>query len=100
MAAKTKGSAFENSLERLEQIVEELQGEELSLEMRLKRFEEGVALVRECKKALEGAAKRVEVLVKTSGGKLETRLFDEVRQRLRETTGGDFEAKGEQENSD
>ena len=66
MAAKNKGT-FENSLERLEAIVEELQATELPLETRLKRFEEGVALVRECKKALDSAAKKVEVLVKSSG---------------------------------
>ncbi len=92
MAGKGKGTGFEHSLKRLEAIVEELQGSELPLETRLKRFEEGVALVRECKKELEGAARKVEVLVKSSGGKLETRLFDEVRQRLRETASGDFEA--------
>jgi exodeoxyribonuclease VII small subunit len=91
MATKTaaKGS-FESALQRLEAIVEEMQSSELSLEARLKRFEEGVALVRECAKALEAAAKKVEVLVKSSGGKLETRLFDEVRQRLRETESGDY----------
>lgn len=92
MSVKNKGT-FENSLERLESIVEELQSAELPLETRLKRFEEGVAFVRECKKALEGATKRVEVLVKSSGGKLETRLFDEVRERLRETSSGEYEAK-------
>ena len=97
MATKTKGSAFEDSLDRLEKIVEELQGADLPLESRLKRFEEGVALVRECRKSLEGAAKKVEVLVKSSGGKLETRLFDEVRQRLRETSSGDYEVKEEAE---
>lgn len=90
MAVKAKGS-FENALDRLEKIVEELQATDLPLETRLKRFEEGVALVRECKKALEGATKKVEVLVKSSGGKLETRLFDEVRERLRETA-GEYEA--------
>lgn len=90
MAAKTKGD-FEGSLERLEAIVEELQGDELPLETRLKRFEEGVALVRECKKALEQATKKVEVLIKSSGGKLESRLFDEVRERLRETGSGEYE---------
>lgn len=90
MAAKTKGTTFEHSLERLEQIVEELQSSEFPLDGRLKRFEEGVALVRECKKALEAATKKVEVLIKSSGGKLETRLFDEVRQRLRETGAGDY----------
>lgn len=97
MAVKPKGSAFEHSLERLEQIVEELQSSELPLDTRLKRFEEGVALVRECKKALEAATKKVEVLIKSSGGKLETRLFDEVRQRLRETGSGDYVASEEEQ---
>lgn len=95
MSTKTKGAAFEQALERLEKIVEELQTSDLPLEARLKRFEEGVALVRECKKSLDAATKRVEVLIKSSGGKMETRLFDEVRQRLRETGGGDYSAEGE-----
>jgi exodeoxyribonuclease VII small subunit len=90
---KAKTQSFEQSLLRLEKIVEELQGADLSLEMRLKRFEEGVALVRECQKALEGAAKRVEVLVKTQGGKMEMRLFDEVRQQLREMADGSVEVE-------
>ena len=92
MATKAKGS-FETALQKLEAIVEEMQSSDLPLETRLKRFEEGVALVRECAKSLEGAAKKVEVLVKSSGGKLETRLFDEVRQRLRETDSGDYEVE-------
>ena len=92
MATKTKGS-FENALQRLEAIVEEMQSAELPLEARLKRFEEGVALVRECAKSLEAAAKKVEILVKSSGGKLERRLFDEVRQRLRETDSGDYQVQ-------
>lgn len=87
----TKGKlGFEQALERLEKIVEEMSSNELTLETRLKRFEEGVALVRECAKQLESAAKRVEVLVKASGGKGETRLFDEVRERLREAAGGEY----------
>ena len=98
MATKQKGG-FEQSLERLEAIVEELQGDELPLETRLKRFEEGVALVRECKKALEQATKKVEVLVKSSGGKLETKLFDEVRERLRETGSGEYDDGGEGQRS-
>ena len=98
MATKAKGAAFEQSLERLEKIVEELQTADLPLETRLKRFEEGVALVRECKQALDGATKKVEVLIKSSGGKVEARLFEEVRQRLRETGSGDYSA--EEENSD
>ena len=93
---KTKGS-FETALQRLEAIVEEMQSTDLPLDARLKRFEEGVALVRECAKQLEGAAKKVEVLVKSSGGKLESRLFDEVRQRLRETNSGDYAVEEDEE---
>ena len=96
MATKPKGAAFEQALERLEKIAEELQTSDLPLEARLKRFEEGVALVRECKKSLDTAAKKVEVLIKSSGGKMETRLFDEVRQRLRETGSGEYDADGEE----
>ena len=95
MATKAAKGSFEHSLERLESIVEELQSTELPLEARLKRFEEGVALVRECKKALDTATKKVEVLIKSSGGKLATRLFDEVRQRLRETSTGDYDIEQE-----
>ena len=92
--AKTTKVGFEQALERLEAIVEEMQSTDLTLEARLKRFEEGVTLVRECAKQLEGAAKRVEVLVKASGGKGETRLFDQVRTRLREAAGGDYAVDG------
>ena len=95
MATKTTKGSFEAALQRLEAVVEEMQSTDLPLETRLKRFEEGIALVRECAKSLEGASKKVEVLVKSTGGKLETRLFDEVRQRLRETTSGDYEVEGE-----
>ena len=97
MAPKPTKGTFENALQRLEGIVEEMQSADLSLEMRLKRFEEGVALVRECAKQLEGAAKKVEVLVKSSGGKLESRLFEEVRQRLRETESGDYASDDEED---
>ncbi|OGX37260.1 MAG: exodeoxyribonuclease VII small subunit [Omnitrophica WOR_2 bacterium RIFCSPHIGHO2_02_FULL_68_15] len=93
--AKTGKVGFEQALERLEAIVEEMSSNELTLETRLKRFEEGVTLVRECAKQLEGAAKRVEVLVKGSGAKGETRLFDEVRERLREAAGGDYAVSGD-----
>ena len=90
MAKTSSKIGFEQALERLEAIVEDMSSKELTLEQRLKRFEEGVGLVRECARQLEGAAKRVEVLIKAGGGKAETRLFDEVRERLREAAGGDY----------
>ena len=100
--AKAGKLGFEQALERLETIVEEMSSSKLTLEARLKRFEEGVTLVGECAKQLEGAAKRVEVLVKASGSKADLRLFDEVRQRLREAAGGAYlvEKDGDTEKDD
>ena len=99
MATKNKSGSFEGALERLEEIVGKLQETDLPLEARLKHFEEGVALVRECRKQLDTAAKKVEVLVKSSGAKTDARLFDEVRERLRETSSGDYTAGSEKDDT-
>ena len=48
-----KDIKFEDALQRLEQIVDQLEGGDLPLEESLKVFEEGVALARRCAKYLE-----------------------------------------------
>jgi len=63
MAKKT----FENALARLEQITEELEAGELSLEKSLDKFNEGIALVQFCNSSLEEAKSRVELLLKKDG---------------------------------
>jgi exodeoxyribonuclease VII small subunit len=55
---------FEESLSRLETIVEKLEGEGLSLEESLKVFEEGVRLIKFCSKKLNEAEKKVEILLR------------------------------------
>ncbi|MGH0038063.1 MAG: exodeoxyribonuclease VII small subunit [Myxococcota bacterium] len=67
--------SFENALERLEQIVEQLEQGDLELEASLAAFEEGVGLSRHCARQLEVAEQRVEVLVRESGEWL-ARPFD------------------------
>jgi len=62
-----KEPKFEEALRRLEQIVEELEGGELSLEESLKQYEEGVALSTLCAKRLEEAKKKIELLMKENG---------------------------------
>jgi exodeoxyribonuclease VII small subunit len=56
--------AFEASLEELERVVKELEKGELSLERSLELFERGMKLSSDCKKQLEEAETRVELLVK------------------------------------
>jgi len=60
---------FEKAMERLEEIVENLEGGELSLENSLKVFEEGMKLARFCSHKLEEAEKKVTLLVRESGEK-------------------------------
>jgi exodeoxyribonuclease VII small subunit len=60
---------FEKAMERLEEIVENLEAGELSLEDSLKVFEEGMKLVRFCSHKLEEAEKKVSLLVRESGEK-------------------------------
>ncbi len=61
---------FESALEELEQVVEQLESGELSLEDSLSAFEKGVGLVRFCNQKLTEVEKKIEMLVKDKEGKL------------------------------
>jgi exodeoxyribonuclease VII small subunit len=58
---------FEESLQRLEKIVAELERGEVPLEKSLSLFEEGMQISNQCRKQLEQAEGRVEILLKQSG---------------------------------
>jgi len=62
---------FESALEELEQVVEQLESGELSLEDSLSAFEKGVGLVRFCNQKLNEVEKKIEMLVKDKEGKLQ-----------------------------
>ena len=66
---------FEDALQRLEQIVDQLEAGNLPLEESLKIFEEGVGLARRCAKYLDEAEKRIELLTKDESGLLKTESF-------------------------
>jgi exodeoxyribonuclease VII small subunit len=61
---KTSSPPFEASLGELEQIVRELEKGDLSLEQSLTLFEKGMELSANCKRQLEEAETRVELLTK------------------------------------
>ncbi len=63
---------FEDALQRLEQIVDQLEGGNLGLEESLKVFEQGVGLARRCARYLDEAEKRIELLTRDEGGALKT----------------------------
>ena len=61
--AAPESLSFEDALERLETIVEELEGGELSLEQSLRHYEEGMKLSKRLTKTLDEAEKTIERLV-------------------------------------
>ena len=64
---KQNNYPFEASLTRLEELVDEMENSELSLEASLKTFEEGIRLTRECQQALKEAEQKVSLLVEKNG---------------------------------
>jgi len=67
---------FETALARLETIVTQLEKGDLPLESALKIFEEGVRLSKTCLKMLDEAERKVEILLKSQGGKKRTAPFE------------------------
>ncbi len=67
MSEEAKPASFEQSLEELEKVVRELESGELPLERALELFERGVELSSACRKQLEEAETRVEILTKKNG---------------------------------
>ena len=59
--------SFETGLDELEKVVKELEGGDLSLERSLELFERGVGLSDTCRKQLEEAETRVEMLIRKEG---------------------------------
>jgi len=59
---------FEQALAELEQLVEQLESGELSLEESLTQFERGVGLARECRESLQAAEQKVQILLDQDGG--------------------------------
>ncbi len=73
----TQEIKFEDALKKLEDLVEELEKGDLSLDDSLAKYEEGIKLSVICTKKLESAKKKIEILVKTGEGKVTLKSFDE-----------------------
>lgn len=75
--------SFEQAFERLEKILEAMNGGKTPLEESLKLFEEAERLMRTCQARLSGAEQKVEQLIKSRNnevavdaeGKAKTELF-------------------------
>ena len=60
--------SFEQSMQELEKIVQELEKGNLNLEDTIKKFEQGIALSKQCNEFLENTEKKITMLIKTEEG--------------------------------
>ena len=60
-------ASFETSLDELEKVVKELEAGDLSLDRSLELFSRGIGLSDSCRKQLEEAETRVEMLIRKDG---------------------------------
>lgn len=68
-------ATFEESLKKLETIVTQMEHGDLPLEDSVKLFEEGMQLSAACKKQLEDAEGKVEILIKQRDGSMKREAF-------------------------
>lgn len=73
--AKTAELSFEQAIERLESIVDSMEGDDLALETMITRFEEGSRLVEQCKAKLNDAELKIQQLEKRASGAVEAKPF-------------------------
>ncbi|MDP8215935.1 MAG: exodeoxyribonuclease VII small subunit [Candidatus Kaelpia imicola] len=68
---------FDQSLERLEEIAANLEEEDISVEDALKFYEEGVKLVKSCRKKLSEIEKKIELITEDGSGEVKKRAVTE-----------------------
>ena len=55
---------FEEMMNKLEEISQDLENGELTLDESMKKFEEGMKLSKKCSEVLENAEKKIKILIK------------------------------------
>ncbi|MDP7636572.1 MAG: exodeoxyribonuclease VII small subunit [Phycisphaerae bacterium] len=69
--AKEKKITFEQALERLEEIVSQIEEGKVPLEESIEKYAEGIKLIGQCRGILDKAEKKIQLLTKGQGQTLE-----------------------------
>tara|TARA_Y100000287_G_C13969817_1_gene232869 strand:- start:194 stop:397 length:204 start_codon:yes stop_codon:yes gene_type:complete len=59
---KTSIGNFENDLKKLQEILDDIESDELTLEESIEKYKEGVEISKKCQKALDEAKQIIKVL--------------------------------------
>ena len=81
MTKELKDMPFEQALEELEKLVDEMEQGDLPLDDMIKSFEKGTILSKLCRQKLSKLEKKIEVLVNDNGDKGEWQEFDKSSER-------------------
>src|SRR6266446_3239146 len=87
---------FENAMDRLEAIVEQMESGKLPLEDLIVRYEEGMNLIRICQERLANAEQKIEIIARNSAGKAIVKDFEPAAEAKIDNKAAD--ERGEQTN--
>jgi exodeoxyribonuclease VII small subunit len=71
---------FEGAMDRLEEIVEQMESGKMMLEELIGRYEEGMKLVKVCQERLASAEQRIEIITRNHAGKAVVKNFEPARE--------------------
>lgn len=66
---------FEKAMEQLQQIVQELESGDISLDVALKKFEDGIKLSKYCSAKLDEAERKITLLMENANGTISEAPF-------------------------
>ncbi len=69
--------SLEKAMQRLEEIVQAMESEKLSLDALISHYEEGVKLVKFCQGQLDGAEQRIRIVTRDLEGKVSLQPFEQ-----------------------
>jgi len=67
---------FEGAMDRLEEIVDQMESGKMQLEELIVRYEEGMKLVKICQDRLASAEQRIEIITRNDAGKPVVKEFE------------------------
>jgi exodeoxyribonuclease VII small subunit len=88
---------FEGAMDRLEEIVEQMESGKMMLEELIVRYEEGMKLVKICQERLASAEQRIEIITRNNAGKPVVKNFEPTAEK---ETPPPREDKGANKNDD
>jgi exodeoxyribonuclease VII small subunit len=72
---------FEGAMDRLEEIVEQMESGKMMLEELIGRYEEGMKLVKICQERLASAEQRIEIITRNHAGKPVVKNFEPAAEK-------------------